>query len=67
MENINITSQMAMELEHKYGAHNFTLVTLEVGENDKYGVEIAEPLYIKWINPEYFISVFVVLKRTYSF
>lgn len=38
---------------NKYGAHNFTLVTLEVGENDKYGVEIAEPLYIKWINPEY--------------
>jgi len=23
MENINITSQMAMELEHKYGAHNY--------------------------------------------
>lgn len=38
---------------NKYGPDNFTLVTLEIGENHKYGLEIAEPLYIKWMRPEY--------------
>ncbi len=37
----------------KYGVDNFSFSILELGENDKYGLTVAEPLYIKHLRPAY--------------
>jgi group I intron endonuclease len=37
----------------KYGKENFSLNVLEMGENEEYGLKIAEPMYILWLKPEY--------------
>ena len=37
----------------KYGCTNFCINILEQGENSIYGLTIAEPMYIKWLKPEY--------------
>lgn len=37
----------------KYGYTNFRISILEQGENSIYGLTIAEPTYITWLNPEY--------------
>lgn len=37
----------------KYGKQNFSLKILEMGENQEYGLKIAEPTYIYWMKPEY--------------
>lgn len=41
----------------KYGIDCFTFEILEMGENHEYGYKIAEPMYIKYLNPEYNITV----------
>lgn len=37
----------------KYGENNFTVKVLEVGENQEFGLKVAEPMYIAWLQPEY--------------
>jgi len=37
----------------KYGKKNFSLSILETGENEEYGLKVAEPMYIAWLKPEY--------------
>ena len=37
----------------KYGVRNFSFLILEIGENDKYGRNIAESMYIAWLGPRY--------------
>lgn len=37
----------------KYGKDKFHLKVLEVGENEVYGLKIAESMYINWLKPEY--------------
>lgn len=41
----------------KYGIENFVFSILEVGENIEYGHKIAEPSYIRWLNPKYNMTI----------
>ena len=37
----------------KYGSSNFKFEILEIGENEFYGLTIAESMYITWLKPKY--------------
>ena len=37
----------------KYGVDKFSFNILEVGENEHFGLNVSEPMYIRWLRPEY--------------
>lgn len=37
----------------KYGKDKFLFEVLEIGENEDYGLNVAEPMYVVWMKPEY--------------